>query len=267
MAARASLRSHALAMPEMLNQPGFTPLHLALWFRSHDLRMLETLLDLQADPNSSRISLLPPLGYSRSVGAVDLLVQHGAGVNFAGAYFAKNLPIHVLASMGAPCKVIAHIIKLKANVHGGLGGCASASPLHSLACAGDSENTLKTAQLLLESRANINQVCQPEGMCRSIELMCRAYGQFCGIKGTEAGAVVRHLGNVSTTPLGWCVLLENEGLLTFLLRARADPEIRNNRGLRPMDFARSDRILIILKDPTQSMYLFEHGSELVTHDF
>eukprot|EP00438_Fugacium_kawagutii_P003796 Skav211109 [mRNA] locus=scaffold3323:105520:110536:- [translate_table: standard] len=131
----------------------------------------------------------------------------------------------------------------------------------------DSENTLKTAQLLLESRANINQVCQPEGMCRSIELMCRAYSQFCSVKGVEAGAAVNWVANISTTPLGWCVILENEGLVTFLFRARADPEIRNNRGLRPIDFARFDRIGAVLKDPSPSMYLLEHDSELVTHGF
>eukprot|EP00438_Fugacium_kawagutii_P004344 Skav207881 [mRNA] locus=scaffold664:462592:464556:- [translate_table: standard] len=141
VAARASLQSHAPAMPEMLNAPGLTPLHLALGFKSHDLGMLETLLDLRADPTSSGIMLVPPLGLCRSVGAVDLLVQHGAGVNFAGAYFGKNLPIHILASMGAPCEVIAHIIKLKANVHGGRRGLASGSPLHSLAYAGDSWST------------------------------------------------------------------------------------------------------------------------------
>eukprot|EP00438_Fugacium_kawagutii_P031248 Skav211079 [mRNA] locus=scaffold314:327872:328300:- [translate_table: standard] len=132
-------------------------------------------------------------------------------------------------------------------------------------CPGDCENTLKTAQLLLESRANVNQVCQPEGICRSMELMGRAYDQFCRVKGVEAGAAVNWLANISTTPVGWSIIMENEGLLTLLLRARADPEIRNNRGFRPIDFARSDRIVTILKDPTHNMYLSEHDSELVTH--
>eukprot|EP00438_Fugacium_kawagutii_P020686 Skav232335 [mRNA] locus=scaffold1704:262857:266299:+ [translate_table: standard] len=263
--ARAALQSHAPAMPEVLNAPGFTPLHLALWFKSHDLLMLETLLDLRANPNSSGALLCTPLSLCRSVGALDLLVQHGAGVNFCGAYFAKNIPIHSLAAMGAPCEVVARIIELNADMSG-CGGLASASPLHFLANAGDSENTLKTAQLLLESRANVNHICQAEGICRSMELMCRAYGRFCRIKGTEAGAFVRYLGNVTTTPLGWCTLMENERLLTFLLRARADPEIRNNRGLRPIDFVTSDRIFTILKDPTNNIYRLEHDSELVTHD-
>eukprot|EP00438_Fugacium_kawagutii_P032705 Skav204479 [mRNA] locus=scaffold5533:170330:178429:- [translate_table: standard] len=265
VAARASLQSHAPAMPEVLHFPSLTPLHLALWFKSHDLQMLETLLDLRADPNSSGIAFPPPLGFCRSVGAVDLLVQRGAGVNSCGSSILKYLPIHILAGFGAPCEVVARIIELQADVRGGRGGLASASPLHPLADPGDSENALKTAQLLLESRANIDQVCQLEGIiCRSIELTFRARSQICSLQGIEAGAIMRFSRDISTTPLGWCALLENEGLLTFLLHARADPEIRNNRGLRPIDFARSDRIRTILKDPTESMYLLEHDSELVT---
>eukprot|EP00438_Fugacium_kawagutii_P022739 Skav234321 [mRNA] locus=scaffold3847:74899:77434:- [translate_table: standard] len=265
--ARAFLHSHAPAMPEVLHSAGFTPLHLAVWFKSRDLCMLDTLLDLQADPSSTTVDLPPPLGFCQSVGALDLLVQRGAGVNDCGADLSRNLPIHLLAGLGAPCEVVARIIELKADVHGGRAGLGSASPLHSVADAGDSRNRLKTAQLLLESRANINQVCRAEGFYRGIELMLRAYGQFCRIRGTEAGAGVRFLMDHSTTPLGWCVLLEDEEVLTFLLRARADPEIRNNRGLRPIDFARSDRLRTILKDPTQSIYVLENESDLVTWSF
>eukprot|EP00438_Fugacium_kawagutii_P023289 Skav226226 [mRNA] locus=scaffold1218:235260:238867:- [translate_table: standard] len=260
--ARASLHSHAPAMPELLHQPEFTPLHLALWFKSHDLRMLETLLDLRADPNSSGINLPTPLGFCRSVGAVDLLVQRGAGVNFCGASFTKHLPIHSLVGHGAPCEVVTRMIELQANVHGG--GQGLASPLHSLAYAGDSKNTLQIAQILLENRANINRAYQPEGIPRTIELICRAYGRLPGV---EAGTVVNFFREMSTTPLGWCVMMENEGLQIFLLRARADPEIRNSRGLRPIDFARSERIRAILEDPTQSIYLLENESDLVKFDF
>eukprot|EP00438_Fugacium_kawagutii_P018832 Skav221702 [mRNA] locus=scaffold1494:466045:466809:+ [translate_table: standard] len=254
-------------MPEVLHFPGLTPLHLALWFKSHDLCMLETLLDLRANPNSSGTLLSTPVNLCRSVGAVDLLVQHGAGVNFYGKLLSKYLPINNVVNWGAPCKVVARMIELQANVCGGRGGLGSATALHSLAYAGDSENSLDIAQLLLESRANINQVCQPEGVCRIIGLMSRAYGQCCQLQRIEAGASVNFFSDISTTPLGWCVIMENEGLLTFLLRARADPEIKNNRGLRPVDFARSDRLRTILNDPTHSIYLLENVSELVTHIF
>eukprot|EP00438_Fugacium_kawagutii_P012926 Skav226149 [mRNA] locus=scaffold1065:326540:328851:- [translate_table: standard] len=245
--AGASLHSQAPGLPELFNMKGFTPLHLAVWFKS-DLHMLETLLDLRADPNGSGINMFPPLGLCRSVGAVDLLIQHGARVNFSGGNFGRSLPVHMLAGFDAPCEVVARIIELKADMR-------------------DSKNTLKIAQLLLESCANINQVCQPEGICRSIELMMRAYSQCCSLRGIETGAAVNFFKDSSTTPLGWCVIMESEGLLAFLLRARADPEIRNNRGLRPLDFARSDRIRAVLNDPTHRIHLLEDDSELVKRGF
>ena len=97
----------------------------------------------------------------------------------------------------------------------------------------------------MESRADINQVCKSEGIMRILQFMCRAYSSCRG----EANLSANFFSNASTTPLGWCVIFDSEGLLTLLLRARADPEIRNNRGLRPIDMARSETIRAILQDP------------------
>ena len=82
--ARASLRTRAPGMPELMGAPDFTPLHLAAWFGSHNLHVLEALLELRADPNDSTVGAAPPLHYCRTVGAVDLLIRYGAGVNFQG---------------------------------------------------------------------------------------------------------------------------------------------------------------------------------------
>ena len=75
--------------------------------------------------------------------------------------------------------------------------------------------------------------------------------------------MVRVNSNQSTTPLGYCALFDNEGLLVLLLHARADPEIKNNRGLRPIDIASSERIRAILRDPMPHMYLQEHDFDIV----
>ena len=174
-AAKASLETHAPGMPETMNQPDFTPLHLALWFRSHDLPVLETLLSLRADPNSSTAKLSPPLGLCRNSQAVELLIHHGAGVNFQGQARLKFCPLHSAAGVGAPVEVLAKFLELKADVNGGRGGAARASPLHFVAFWGDAPNDLRSAQLLLEARADIDQVFQPEGLVKRIELICRAY--------------------------------------------------------------------------------------------
>ncbi|CAK9021363.1 unnamed protein product [Durusdinium trenchii] len=259
--AKASLQTSAPALPQTLNASGYSPLHLAVWFRSHDLRMLETLLKLRADPSSSSLTALPPLGLCSTVEALELLVRHGAGINDQGKHLTQYCPLHVAASFGAPCQVLARMVELKADVLGGRGGLASASPLHPLAFSGDSNNNLLSAQLLLQSRADMNQVCQPEGISRSVELILRAYNRCC--RG-EPNALLRFVTNNSTTPVGWSVIFDNEGLLTLLLAARADPELRNHRGLRPIDFARSERMRAILRDPQPHVYLLEHHSELIS---
>ena len=131
--AKACLQTHAPAMPEVMYAPDYTPLHLALWFRPHDLQVAETLLELQADPCASTINLCPPLGYCRSARAVDLLIRHRAGVNFQGKTLTQACPIHNVTSYGAPCEVVSRLIELQADVHGGRGGNAALSPLHTIA--------------------------------------------------------------------------------------------------------------------------------------
>ena len=73
--------------------------------------------------------------------------------------------------------------------------------------------------------------------------------------------------DVSTTPLGWCALGDNEGLMTLLLRARADPEIRNLRGKRPVDICQSEKMRAILGNPQLQIYLLEKNSEMVSESF
>ena len=161
---KASLQSHMPGLPEVMNLPDFTPLHLAVWFRSRDLRILETLLDLRADPNSCTVNVDPPLGFCRTAGAAELLVRHKAGVNLQGKTLGQLCPLHSVAAFGAPSEVLTTLLDLRADVQGGRGGLASASPLHFIAFCGDSQNELASAQLLLDRRADMNQVCQPDGL-------------------------------------------------------------------------------------------------------
>eukprot|EP00438_Fugacium_kawagutii_P009560 Skav231890 [mRNA] locus=scaffold708:262658:264354:- [translate_table: standard] len=162
---------------------------------------------------------------------------------------------------GVPTMVLSRLLELPADVNGGQGGYGSLSPLHNIAFSGGSSNDLRSAQLLLASRADINQVFQPKGPARAMELLARCY---CRCRKVEPPAVANFFANLSTTPLGWCAIYDNEQLLIFLLRARADPEIRNNRGLRPIDFAGSDNIKRILQCPTEEIYLLEYESEQIS---
>ena len=230
----SSLHTCAPGMLETFNAE-YMPLHWALEFRSHDLQVLQTLLELRADPNCSTHNAASPLCHCHTVGAIDLLIQHGAEVNL-GTTIAQLPPIHyAVGGVGSPCEVVARLLELRADVLGGKGGFASSSPLH-LAFWGDSDNDLRNAQLLVDNKADVNQRCRPEGMFKAIELMARVSGRCA----RRSSTLVHFLSNLSATPLGWCTMFGIDGLLTFLLRERADPEIRNSRGLQAIDIATSE---------------------------
>lgn len=79
--------------------------------------------------------------------------------------------------------------------------------------------------------------------------------------------LARTMMDLSATPVGCCALYDNERMLVFLLRAGADKEIKNNRGKRPVDVARTERIRLILEDPSalaQAIYSLERHSKTVS---
>ena len=279
VAAKASLESTGADMTKLGVPPGMRPLHLATTFASKNLRLLETLLDLRANINFSPPTASAPLSYCRTPAAVELLVSRRAAVNLglfglyvllfkkvneaSGSLAAKLVqvlriplpsmtnprhgsdsifgfkPIHALCILGAPANALAMLLALRADPNGGTGGAATIPPLGLLATEAANGNMFELAQLLLDKKANVNQRCEPEGVCRMLELAARGV-QLCS-RG-EPGLPVRVFSNMSTTALGFCALYDRVELADFLLQARADPEIRNHRGLRPIDLALSERM-------------------------
>ena len=144
-------------------------------------------------------------------------------------------PIHFLCVQGVPAETLAKLLELKADPNGAKrGGGASWPPLGVLCYSGPaSRDLVESAQVLLDYKADVNQRCQPEDFGRFLELTCRLY-RCCSRK---PPAMVEQTSNVSSTALGFSAMFDCEDLAIFLLRARADPEIRNNRGLRPVDVA------------------------------
>ena len=152
----------------------------------------------------------------------------------------------VLCAQGAPQEVIGKMLELRADPNGGKGGAGSLPALGMLATAeAAGQEVLGSAQLLLDYKADVNQRCQPKDIARFIELMCRAYG-FCK---RDPPVIVKLLSDVSTTPLGSCALNDAVELAKFLLHARADTTIRNNRGLTPVDLAVSQQMRQLLSAP------------------
>ena len=87
--ARASLETVAPDMTKLEIAPKYAPLHIAVVFSSHNLHLLETLLQLRANPNSCGLLMHPPVACCRSAGAVELLARYKADVNGDFGLFAR----------------------------------------------------------------------------------------------------------------------------------------------------------------------------------
>ena len=161
----------------------------------------------------------------------------------------RHGPLAIHCMHGAPVEVIGKMLELRADPNGGKGGAGSVPALGVLASTAlTGPNVLRSAQMLLDYRADVNQRGQPQDIYRLFELVCRA----CGCCRCRTPAVVKLISNVaSTTSLGSCACFDHVELASFLLHARADPEIRNNRGLRPVDFAISEEMQKVLSAPPE----------------
>eukprot|EP00439_Symbiodinium_sp_Y106_P080999 s466_g19.t2 len=144
--------------------------------------------------------------------------------------------------MGAPPEALAKLLELRADVHGNPGG---SPPIAFLAFWGNSNpNLIESAEVMLAHKAKVNCVFEPEGIWRSIELACRAY-TCCSRK---PPGIVHMFSNFSTNSLGFSAMYGCEDLTVFLLEARADTEIRNHRGLRPVDIAKTHAVKQLIAD-------------------
>ncbi|CAE7266858.1 unnamed protein product [Symbiodinium necroappetens] len=222
---RASPHTSSPALPDVGIPEGCTPIHFAA--RSTCLESLETLLQMRADPHSSSTFLPTPLGFCRTPAAVEVLVRYQADVNFPGGKYAlQYFPLQVAIGEQAPLPVIAKLLELRANVNGGeagTGGAGNVSPL-GLLSFGFEENPdlIETAQLLLDKRANVNQVAQLQGLPRIMELTSRAVASYR----RNSSEFVKCTSAWGSSPLGYCVVMECEELLAFLCTHEPIPGFR-----------------------------------------
>ena len=179
-----------------------------------------------------------------------LLFGDGAALmfdlHFSNFLSARLAPVHRLCheDQSSNLDALNMLLHLRADPNGEGGGAVP--PLSVLAMSGSCD--IEAARLLLDAKADVNRKFQPEDANRFLEITTRAYG-FCNRK---SGVVVRFFSNISTTALGNCAVFDNAELAKFLLQARADPTIRNNRGLRAMDLANSQSMRQLLSEEEET---------------
>ncbi|CAE7334730.1 unnamed protein product [Symbiodinium sp. CCMP2592] len=246
--ARATLHSRTRADEYMGVMPECTPLHLACWFRSDNLLPLRTLIELRANTMAGKGGTPGPLNFCHTADAVELLVEHGASVNVPTSTLLWP-PLHTMCMNAAEPETLAKILELRADPNGDPDG---SQPLAMLGVWGNSNIYLiESAQLLLRKKADVNKVFETVGIWRIIELGCRAYGLFS----RKPPMMVKVFGNFTTNCLGWAAMYGCEDLAVFLLQARADTEVRNHRGLRPIDLSKTAFMRRLIAEPPRH-YLF-----------
>ena len=97
------------------------------------------------------------------------------------------------------------------------------------------------AQLLLQSRADINRRVQMGGPLRFLELGFRSYlrlRSFCSKSQYRDVVGLWFSEGGGATPLAIASFCSNESFIEFLLSARAQIDVRNHRGHCALDLAR-----------------------------
>ncbi|CAK9064662.1 unnamed protein product [Durusdinium trenchii] len=241
--ARCSMEKRSPAMPAVGIDGNLTPLHLALMQGWRSPKVIEILMEAQADPNLPAIGV-PPLACCRTARDVQTLLEYRADVN--GHYAPLHVPVLALASGESPPEVIAKLLQSRASPNApGRSSGLGMSPLSFLAITANSNpHALPIAQLLVAATADLNAQVRCGGIFRALELLSRAYLQIA----TPRSVLMMAMAEQSTTPLGFACLFDCQQLVNFLLDARADAEVRNSRGHRPIDLVQSQEIAQVLRE-------------------
>ncbi|CAE7243879.1 ANKRD17 [Symbiodinium sp. CCMP2592] len=234
--ARACLGTRCTPPLVHLDVLTWTPLHLAVHRGSRALPVMAELLRLRADPNSTDSIGLPLLGNSRDAATVEFLVQHHADVNFQTG-ISKVSPIGLSAARIPQAAVISKLLELRADVNGSeaRGGLGHSALVNLIWESRHLQNTgVALAAQLVSARADVNASGRSTGLFRCFEVVYRAAA--C-LGSTDPWAVFH--ANSSSSPLGYAALSGHVPMVSFLLAARADPDLPNSRGRSPRQLADS----------------------------
>lgn len=164
---KAILETSSLLISEIDMWPGQTPVHFAASAGEAAGGVLAELLRLRADANGARFGARSCLALCRSPLAVELLVQYWGDVNRTSALVGAA-PLCELVCRAANVATVAKLIEHKADVNQ-LGSGAGMPPLSWLAVNLSNPYCTEVAQLLLQSRADINCRVQMGGIFRFLE--------------------------------------------------------------------------------------------------
>jgi len=261
--AGAPLETTFPEIPEVDLWNGFTPLFLAAMNSWHSEEPLKELLQLKANVNAGCMIGTAAIGTCRKASAVQLMVEHGADVNFA-ALPTRTWPLSVLAGRGAEPAAILKLIELRADVNPPT-GCHAWSTLAMLFQG--HPHGLDTAQTLLDAKVDLSNKGTYGPVMTAIANFFYAYDNIKQDPPLVVKVVANHPGPALTSAM----VYQQTELIEFLLEAKADPMQKNCRGLTSFDLAESSEMKQVLaaegKSKEGQAYIHDFKSEMIEEKF
>ena len=229
---RASLCCTAPNMVDVDIIPGMTPVALAA--QSCDPETIRELAKLRANVNETDILGNCVLGHAGSPEVVQVLLDLQANVNQRKGPFGQSALSSCVIRPLQP-EGLKLMLEAKASVNVGA-GMFSFSPLSTASLFREMPRNVETCHLLLDAQADVNY---REGFYVFLNRLARG---LCCLQRHPSIFLDGVAACNGATPLFIAAWFGNPEIANLLLEARADPEIRNNRGrsyIEALNFAHS----------------------------
>ncbi|CAE7817443.1 unnamed protein product [Symbiodinium sp. CCMP2456] len=244
---KAPLDTKLQGLWEVALPVGSTPVIIAATCGKWGHAALKEMLKLKADPNSACAAGGAALCFCTTPEGVELLVSHGADVNLRNPP-AKCSGLCGQLIRGGDTKTCAKLLELRADVSDSDGGLGQTPLQYLLLSYSDNAEGLETAKKLVKARADVNKRGKSGGVFRPLTVACRTIK----LARKNPSLLVSYMAEMSTTALGTACYYGIPEMVKFLLAARADLDIRNDRGRPAYALARHESIQEILNDWSRS---------------
>lgn len=219
---RANLHCRASKNLDLDIIPGLTPLHFAAK-HACDPAAIMALLALRADVNETDAIGTSVIGHAGTKEIAKLLIEMGADVNQRKPPFGMP-PLSACILRPLEPEGLSIMIESRAEPNCGA-GMYSLSPLSTATTFPGLPHGREIIHLLLGARADVNY---REGFYRPLGLLARL---LCNLQRRPSALLRGIAGCGGSTPLYIAAWFGNPEAVNLLLQARADPELRNDRGV------------------------------------